>query len=421
MENVLVLGGSSKFADVFTPKLDKWTQESVPWQDGLFAFTATTFRDPENPDLTDLVVCGGKNAGGFAQRKCHVRRNGSWSKFEMAVARYGHTATLMDDQSIIFVGGDQQGSAERWTPTATATDDKTEPMPSMSTPRRYHAAARRNRSTLIVAGGEDQGSSGNLASAEGIAIDSRSWAPRDHMKFPRSHHAMIRISESEDEKDRDNLPLLVAGGLLGNPLKSAELIAPLPDGAPCDHDAACEGRQCKAFNADAGRGRCCSANACVSCAEDGTRMEAGAGTYDKGCPGSNATHTCGKKHRCGEDGCQSHDCMFRACVDGECALPQCTSISDCAPGADCVLADDGGMTCRCRSSEACTLGDVCRADGSCGPPFPVTSGQISCGLSEPAAGVGASMLSLALGLAGRRRLQKGKLANTSGDQRTNGP
>lgn len=78
----------------------------------------------------------------------------------LAVARAGHTATLIDEatRTILFVGGDVNGTWELWDPVAGSSG--VQPLPDAQ-PRRHHAATTfylpgRTEPAVLVTGGESE-------------------------------------------------------------------------------------------------------------------------------------------------------------------------------------------------------------------------------------------------------------------------
>ena len=145
-----------------------------------------------------------------------------------------------------------------------------------------------------------------------------------------------------------------------------------------------------------------------------------AGTTDKECSGFEHPPLRSAEDLHGASGREDLDCNLYSCDGGLCNHDHCDDSNDCAPGATCVELD-GRRTCHCETNLACPTGKVCGATGDCTTPFSEGNRQISCELSEPAAGVGAWMLIVAAALAARRRSQKGTATNPSGSQSTKGP
>jgi hypothetical protein len=402
---VLVIGGVEPI-DVFDPDTWTWGQEPLPkeWTTET-EFSVTGFdQDPATGVNRALLVCGGLDQNDNPIDVCWVRRNGLWSTFSMSVARHGHIAALTPAGLVILAGGDGLGAtAELWDPHDPQKSQP--PLPRMLEPRRYAAGAFRKGGVLIVCGGESDGDGSPSDTSEGLNTNNPTgWFSRDNMVHARAHHAMLPVPDNPDHA------LLAAGGVKVDALTSAELIAPKARG-PCSHDGECQSSHCK-------NGDCCG---CIQlCRRCDAGCDPDVNGHDDGCPASNQQHNCGAAGQCGKNGECGEDCGFRACHDFQCSPLICTDDHDCGPGAQCV-GKHGASQCQCASDAACQTGHVC-SDGKCIPNlFVPAPQQISCTLSSPTAGVGASMLLLAAGLAARRRLQKGKAAKTSGNQSAKGP
>jgi Galactose oxidase, central domain len=158
---VLVAGGDADYraAEVYDPRLGRWTATGHMIE-GRFGHTATLL-----PDGTVLVTGGcacSEMPPALASAELYDPTHGTWTATgSMRQGRFGHTATLLADGTVLVVDGltDEAGSAElyepitgRWTPTAS-------PGPA----RFGHAATLLVGGSVLVTGGE---AAGGAASAE---------------------------------------------------------------------------------------------------------------------------------------------------------------------------------------------------------------------------------------------------------------
>jgi hypothetical protein len=127
-------------------------------------------------------------------------------------ARFFHTATLLNNGTVLMAGGEGAlGSAELYNP-ATGTFANTG---SLNTARRWHTATLLNNGMVLVAGGTDESGSGaTLSSAELYNPATGSFTYTGSMNTPRQNHTATLLN---------NGMVLMAGG--GGP-PSAELYNP---------------------------------------------------------------------------------------------------------------------------------------------------------------------------------------------------
>ncbi|TKB73647.1 MAG: hypothetical protein E8D46_07035 [Nitrospira sp.] len=137
----------------------------------------------------------------------------------MTVARIGHTATLLQNQDVLVVGGYGVGgglsSTENYHPaSATWSNDA-----NLSGSRTGHTATLLVNGDLLLAGGYD--SNGITASAEIYDRGTDTWRPAANISEPRYHHSATRLPDAEGS-------VLLIGGrnLNGAALASAELYNP---------------------------------------------------------------------------------------------------------------------------------------------------------------------------------------------------
>lgn len=123
----------------------------------------------------------------------------------MTVARWGHTATLLSDGTVLVAGGyinssESLASSERYDPDLAAwatTDD-------MAEGRGGHTATRLADGTLLVVGGYTLSSPNGLASAERYDPGTGSWTATPGMGMARQGHTATALA--------DGTVLVVGGG-----------------------------------------------------------------------------------------------------------------------------------------------------------------------------------------------------------------
>ncbi|CAN5781362.1 hypothetical protein BH23CHL7_BH23CHL7_06860 [soil metagenome] len=175
-----------------------------------------------------LVVGGnaqtpdGSAGGSLASAELYDPSDGTWTRVaDMSEVRAWHTVTQLNDGRVLVAGG---GNQSRASAAATASAEIFDPTtgrwsatPSMSVPRTGHTAALLDDGTvLVVGGGQDRN---RWATAEIYDPVSDSWRPAASMANGRWHHAAVMLNDGI---------LLVAGGIEpGSAEKSAELYDPL--------------------------------------------------------------------------------------------------------------------------------------------------------------------------------------------------
>ncbi|HEX9888673.1 MAG TPA: kelch repeat-containing protein [Nitriliruptorales bacterium] len=222
---VLVVGGDGSSgplasAEVHDPSTGSWTATGSMIE-ARANHTATLL-----PDGRVLVAGGNGSLGLLASAELYDPGSGSWTATgSMIEARYGHTATLLPDGRVlvavgaaIFTDGDVSGpdplaSAELFDPSsgtwgATGT---------MGGVRFGHTATLLPDGTVLVAGGEGSFGSGDPASAELYDPRSGSWTVTGSMHAARAYHTATLLL--------DGTVLAAGGGVIGV-LASAELFDP---------------------------------------------------------------------------------------------------------------------------------------------------------------------------------------------------
>jgi hypothetical protein len=190
-----------------------------------YGFTATVL-----PDGTVLVAGGestqvASSPGMLSSAELYHPRTGSWTATgNLATARGGHTATLLQNGKVLVVGGistigdyvgiTEEATAELYDPSTRTWAATT----SMDQVRSGHTATLLPDGTVLVVGG--QGSGGEfLVTAARYDPQSGSWTATGNMDEGRAAHTATLLA---------NGSVLVAGGSQGPdvPSASAELYDP---------------------------------------------------------------------------------------------------------------------------------------------------------------------------------------------------
>ncbi len=201
--------------DIFNPSAGTWEligEISVP-RDGLAAATL-----PNGA----ILITGGDNGAGTEDSILNSAEildtaSGLWSLTgSMAQSRQGHSATLMNDGTVLIAGGDDGAnplnSAEIYDPSAGIFTDTA----NMAEPRERFTATPLQDGRVLVAGGG--GNSPRLSSAEIYDPQNATWTPAGEMSTGRLKHAATPLQDGR---------VLVVGGLgVGQFLSSAEIYDP---------------------------------------------------------------------------------------------------------------------------------------------------------------------------------------------------
>jgi N-acetylneuraminic acid mutarotase len=193
---VLVAGGSNNgFATVTSELYDfgtgLWTRTgdmNVP----RFYHTATLLSDGR------VLVTGGQSAGdgndNFVEKTAEIYDSGTgtWTLVgSMSRARYGHTATLLADSTVLIAGGAGPRGDLVYTVRAEVFNPYSglwKNVDSLLTPRGFHTAILLKSGNVLVAGGLTlpANSPNRTTTAELFQTSSSKWTSTGSMTFPRS-------------------------------------------------------------------------------------------------------------------------------------------------------------------------------------------------------------------------------------------
>ncbi|HVY47912.1 MAG TPA: hypothetical protein VHB21_18620, partial [Minicystis sp.] len=375
--------------------------------------TATVLGEPLVAAPTRWLVCGGIDpASGAALATCELRTAGAFSTtpIPLLAARYGHAAVYREGppEGVLVIGGDDLGTAEFLPLDTLVSTPVADRLPDPV--REFGAALRPMPENVIVSGGLSGSEAPTATDRTGGFTPKNRWIDRQPLAQARARHFTITLPKRDEN-------VLVAGGVTssaGQPLRSAEVFAPLHVGDPCTDASECEKDVCE-------NGICCLHHCprCQTCGEGGECYDLPAGTRDARCNGGSDPNHCGGV--CAEGGTcvQPERCgRFVACRHGTCQVAPgetCKQALDCVPGAACR-----GGACRCASDVACSQGEVCSVNGNCTKAPRFVAPDVACSVGEPSYESFAACALAAAALAARRR-QRTKPATSDGAKSAKAP
>ncbi len=220
---VLVAGGYDNVAldsaELYDPATALWKVTALPMGVGRRDHTATLLPATGNV----LLIGGGTASGDLDSAELYTPSTDTWVSYPhiLTTTRSYHTATLLSPAAnggkelVLVVGGSVSSTADLYEPSiaasAVAVND--------SSPRYSHTATLLNNGSVLVAGGFDSAAPGVLATAELFDPTGRAELPTDNLKTGRYLHSATLLQNGK---------VLVVGGIdsMGNILASAELYDP---------------------------------------------------------------------------------------------------------------------------------------------------------------------------------------------------
>jgi hypothetical protein len=391
-----------------------------------------------------LLIVGGGDARGASTRLdtgylLDPAAN-TWTPIAVApTARVGHAAFLQPSGKVVVVGGAVGTQIDAYDPVAGAWSA----IGALHVARIQEVRVQLASGKIMLAGG-------------GLGYDSLSSV---EIVDPSTGAVIDEAPMTQDRLGASAalLPdgkVLVAGGVAMHGVKdpsvclaSAELFAPIPNGAACDGDAACQSGHCV-------DGVCCDTSCGGQCEACDVAGHVGSCSFvtgavhgaRKACPGADAC-TSAVFHRasqcdgagscaelpeiaCAPYGCTTGGCTTRCDVDEACAPGYVCQASSCVPkpGAHCsdellssigldgatsfcgayLCGTDGNCRTSCASSDQCAPGNACdSAAARCVPTLGegTSAGDPGGCAVQSAGGARGAGLALAFGLAialGRR-------------------
>ena len=174
-------------AEIYDPVTNAWIAANP------MIFPRATHTATRLDDGT-VLVAGGANGGGLlAYAEIYSPATGAWTLTgSMATAREYHTASLLPDGKVLVVGGSGTSGALSSTEIFDPAAGTWTASGSLITARYNHTATTLADGSILVAGG--RGASGPLASAEIYNPATGTWAATGSMGAPRSDHSATFIT-----------------------------------------------------------------------------------------------------------------------------------------------------------------------------------------------------------------------------------
>ncbi|WP_275439090.1 Kelch repeat-containing protein [Archangium violaceum] len=179
--------------------------------------TVTVFEDGK------VLVVGGVDSSGtpLSSAELYDPDTGCWTAAgSLSTARYDHTATLLSTGQVLISGGEADGytdnTAELYDPTSPEGSRWT-PTSSMNSARAGHTATLINEDEVLVVGGRAYGD--DTDTLEIYDIESGTWTLLEniHLATPRSGHTATLLSEGR--------VVIMGGNSFYNNIASVELYA----------------------------------------------------------------------------------------------------------------------------------------------------------------------------------------------------
>lgn len=226
---VLVMGGAGYFyttdattsADLYNPATNGFTPLASGLNDARSTFTATKLQDGKI-----LLVGGIKNSTerqlATAEIFDPVAMTFTRTTGNMVTARFGHTATLLNNGMVLIAGGNgafdgHMEIAELFNP---ATGTFTQVPGPTAVARYYHSATLMSDGRVLVVGGKDVNSYiyRTCGSAEIYNPIANTWSSVGRMNTAREEHAAVLLTSGPSANK-----VLVLGGSNGNAKNSVEI------------------------------------------------------------------------------------------------------------------------------------------------------------------------------------------------------